>query len=116
MRRGIDFRRVYARRKSASVPAITLCGCENDLPQSRLGLSVTKKVAASAVIRNRWKRLLREAFRQTRAEWPPGIDWVAIPRQLQPLPLAELQAVLLGLTRRVTRQLQSSRPSVPRKP
>ena len=60
LRRPADFERVYARRRSASNGKITVCCCENDLPYSRIGLSVSTRIGG-AVVRNRWKRLLREA-------------------------------------------------------
>ncbi len=66
-----------------------LFGEANDLPHSRLGLSVSRKVG-NAVVRNRWKRLIREAFRLSGARVATGIDLVAIPRpgarpELEPL-------------------------------
>ena len=33
-----------------------------------------------AVVRNRWKRCLREAFRLSRGQLPVGVDLVVIPR------------------------------------
>ncbi|HKD37416.1 MAG TPA: ribonuclease P protein component, partial [Pirellulales bacterium] len=64
---------------SASNGKMTVCCCENGLPYSRIGLSVSARVGG-AVVRNRWKRLLREAFRLRRMELPVGLDLVAIPR------------------------------------
>ena len=58
---------------------MTICGCENGLAYCRIGLSVSSRVGG-AVVRNRWKRLLREAFRLHRDELPAGVDFVAIPR------------------------------------
>ncbi len=49
----------------------------NGLSQSRLGLTVTRRVAG-AVGRNRVRRLLREAFRLSWEEIPPGLDMVAV--------------------------------------
>ena len=52
----------------------------NDLPQTRIGLSVSRKVG-NAVIRNRWKRVIREVFRQQRTRLPVGLDLVIRPRK-----------------------------------
>lgn len=52
----------------------------NGLVQTRLGITVTKRVA-NAVGRNHIKRRLREAFRKNRSQLPPGLDVVAIARQ-----------------------------------
>lgn len=55
----------------------------NQLSQSRLGITVTKRVAP-AVGRNRLKRLVREAFRLAPASGvpcPPGVDLVVIAKK-----------------------------------
>jgi ribonuclease P protein component len=50
----------------------------NGVPGSaRLGITASRKVG-NAVVRARAKRLIREAFRATRALWPAGIDLVVI--------------------------------------
>ncbi len=51
----------------------------NDLPQRRLGVTVSKRVG-DAVTRNRIKRRFRELFRKHRALLPPSIDVVLIAR------------------------------------
>lgn len=49
----------------------------NGLALSRLGITVTKRVAC-AVGRNRVKRRLREAFRLAGGNLPAGVDLVAV--------------------------------------
>ncbi len=55
----------------------TLLWRSNDLTTSRLGVTVTRRVAG-AVGRNRVKRLVREVFRQSRGLLPPGLDLVVV--------------------------------------
>jgi len=49
----------------------------NQLPQTRLGVTVTKKVGP-AVTRNRIKRQVREFFRLNKEALPPGQDVLVI--------------------------------------
>jgi len=51
---------------------------ENGRDFSRLAVSVPRQVCG-AVLRNRWKRLLRESFRRNKAAFGPGLDIVAVP-------------------------------------
>jgi ribonuclease P protein component len=108
IRRGADFQRAYRRRCVASDEAIIVHGCENGFDYPRLGLSVSRKVGG-AVVRNRWKRLLREAFRLSRGELPCGVDLVVVPRPQATSELAQLLRSLPELARRVERKLQRSR-------
>lgn len=74
-----DFRRVYRRRWVASDDCLVVLGCKNGMDHPRLGVVVPRRVG-TAVARNRWKRIIREAFRIHRHELPAGWDIVVTPR------------------------------------
>jgi ribonuclease P protein component len=68
----------------------------------RLGVTVPKKMG-NAVVRNRWKRYIREAFRTQQTELPAGYDYVIRPKKgAQPV-WAAIQRSLPRLAHRATR-------------
>jgi len=105
VRRGGDFQRAFRRRSSAADPSIIVFGYPNDLAHPRLGLSVSRRIGGAAV-RNRWKRLLREAFRLTRPRLPVAVDLIVVPRPGTIPTLAELSESLVRLAKRVERKLR----------
>jgi ribonuclease P protein component len=99
-----DFRRAFDRKRSASDAHLIVYGVENGLPHARLGVSASKKRVRKAHERNRVKRLLREAFRLTKGELPPGLDLVIVPRG-PALTFAQASASLPELARAIARRI-----------
>ena len=79
--RPADFARVYALRRSAAAGPLVLYAARNGLAGEpvRLGMSVSRRIG-TAVVRNRWKRRLREAYRSVRQALPHGNDLVIVVR------------------------------------
>jgi ribonuclease P protein component len=108
IRKQHDFERVYQARLYAADDVLVVNGDANGLDRTRLGLSISKKVG-NAVVRNRWKRLIREAFRLSRERLPAGVDLIVRPQKGA---VAELEAIgrsLVALAARIARRLEKSR-------
>ena len=80
--RSRDFDAVYRQGTSASTRYLVLHWFPREADEegpSRLGLAVPRTVG-SAVVRNRMKRLLREAWRELLPNVPAGHDYVLVAR------------------------------------
>jgi ribonuclease P protein component len=111
LRRG-EFRRVYDEGRRRSAPLCTVFFRSNGLDESRLGLTVPLAVG-NAVIRNRVKRRVREAFRLNRAAIPGGWDIVVNPRrEVAKVPFPTLVRQLMKLFPAVPPPAPASPPRV----
>lgn len=104
MKTPAEFDRCFKRRKSASDTVLIVYACENGLDHPRLGCSVSRKVG-NAVVRNRYKRLFREAFRLAQHDLPSGIDLVLIPRPGPEPALHSVRESLVKLAVQAARKL-----------
>jgi len=108
IRKQEDFERIYQARIFAADDVLVANGDANNLPHPRLGLSVSKKVG-NAVVRNRWKRLIREAFRLSREQLPAGIDLIVRPQKGAVPDFEAISRSLPALARRIAKRLEQSR-------
>jgi ribonuclease P protein component len=72
----IDFERAFRQGSRARGAILLVVARENELGETRLGLSVGKSIWKGAVQRNRVRRIFREAFRLSYPELPAGFDLV----------------------------------------
>lgn len=97
-----DFLRVQGQGRKLVSPHFLWFVVPSPAGALRLGVTVSKRVGG-AVVRNRVKRLLREAFRHHKALFPVGIDVVAIARtEAATVPLAVVDRELCDAARRLT--------------
>ena len=99
-----EFERVFDARNSASDAWIVLYGAASELGHARMGLTVSRRVG-NAVVRNRWKRLLREAFRMMQSSLSP-LDLVCVVRGQSPPTLGQMRESLIALSGRLQGRLE----------
>lgn len=100
LRKSVEYDQVFAGKLSIADGRVIMYGMANELGYSRLGLSVGKKLGG-AVQRNRYKRVLREAFRLLQHDLPGRYDYVLIPRRGTLLSTAQARQSLRQLAQKV---------------
>ena len=104
LRRQYQFDSVYRGKHYAGDGVLVIRAIRNDLGHTRLGLSVSKKVG-NAVVRNKWKRIIREAFRKQKADIPLRMDIVVRPKKGAVADYHDVYKSLLNLCKRLDRKL-----------
>ena len=74
-----DFQKVYDSGKSYANKRLVMYVAENGLNETRIGISVSKKVGNS-VVRHRMTRLIREVFRLNKKNIRSGLDIITVVR------------------------------------
>lgn len=79
LKKNSDFRRLYARGKSAATPYLVVYCRRNRCGENRLGYTVSTRLG-HAVVRNRVRRRLREIVRLNAPKLKTGYDLVLVAR------------------------------------
>ncbi len=104
LRSSREFRQVWREGVRARGRLILVVAAPSSHPGApRIGLSVGRKFSRKAVLRNRARRALREAFRTLRPDLPAW-DFILLP--LRPAPMPEVRDELVKLLPRLEARMR----------
>jgi ribonuclease P protein component len=105
LRKGREFDTAYREGVVIRGPFFVLRALPNESGHPRWGFAVGKRLLKRAVDRNRQKRRMREAARQSAAELPCDLVLTARQQSID-APFGELVAEIQQLVRRAARQVE----------
>ena len=79
IKKNSDFQRVYKTARSYANKQLVMYVKKSDIPNNRIGISVSKKVGNS-VVRHHVTRLIRESFRLNENTLKQGLDIIVVAR------------------------------------
>lgn len=92
-----DFQKIYRTGNSYANKYLVMYVLKNDMEDSRIGISVSKKVGNS-VVRHRVTRLIRESYRLNSGRFSSGLDIIVIARaSAKGRSFREIESALLHL-------------------
>jgi ribonuclease P protein component len=101
LRSAVDFQQIQGQSRTRAHPTLLVRYRQNDLGQTRFGISTGRRIG-TAVVRNRSRRRLREILRRLSARVEPGWDVLVVCRK----PAAEASQV--ELTEILTKLMSSA--------
>ncbi len=104
LKRQADFAAVFKRGKVAADDVLVVHAMRGESSGAKLGLSISKKVGNSPQ-RNRWKRLIREAFRLNQQQMPQRLWLVVRPRRGAAPEFHAIEKSLLKLSQKLERRV-----------
>ena len=113
LRRRRDFDNAFTSGIRLNAQVVTIILRPNGSDHSRLGLSVSRRVARHAVARHRLKRHIRESFRHNAARLT-GLDVVVVARSGAPkMDSQRFRSLLAGAWERADSRMRRSRVEKP---
>lgn len=104
LKSSVDFAQVMRRGKHAADQTLVIHAIYAPRDGIQIGITIPKKTG-NAPARNRWKRLIREAFRLQRTQLPDDIWFVVRPRKGANPDLDSISSSMRRLLRRLQRKL-----------